>query len=274
MDLRDCNLSPERVELGASVLNYQPFILSDDIQTGVAYSWLYSAESGRLSKVNDFVWRRQAATLQEWERFSDANARLRNMYEDWLDAIAQAYPGGTLLDPACNNGYFLVGALRRGMNKAIGYDRVDYSDPVRFLNESLGTSAEFIHQPYSSWTHRIEGCQRYDVAVASLIMCHISDPLYFLAFLGRVAKEAIFLFTGMSTAPGYAIHYSKPNKFYPEDDFPVCFDNDVGLSRDLLFESLNLMGFKNIRLLNYKPSWLPMEWYSNGSQQAILAMRP
>src|SRR5262249_40677494 len=147
MDLRQCSLSPERVEAGASVLNYQPFILSDEIQTGVAYSWLYTAESGRLSKINEFVCRRQTVSPQDWDRFVDANARLRNMYEDWLDAISHAYPGGTLLDPACNNGYFPVGALRRGMKKATGYDRVDYTEAVRFLNESLGTTVKFIHQP-------------------------------------------------------------------------------------------------------------------------------
>lgn len=28
------------VEEGASVLSYQPFVLSDDVQTGVGYSWV------------------------------------------------------------------------------------------------------------------------------------------------------------------------------------------------------------------------------------------
>jgi hypothetical protein len=104
-------------------------------------------------------------------------------------------------------------------------------------------------------------------------MCHISDPLYFLAFLGRIAAEAIFLFTGMGTDAGYRIYYSKPNRFYSSDEFPVCFDNDVALSKDLLFDSLALMGFKNIDVLGYKSTWLPASWYNSGNQQAILARR-
>jgi hypothetical protein len=239
----------------------------------VAHSWLYGEESGRLANSGDFVWQKGTMPAEAWNRFADANARLRAMYEDWLDVIATTYPGGTLLDPACNNGYFLAGALQRGMKKATGYDRADYTGSVQFLNDIVGVNAKFVHRAYSPWTHRIDDCVPHDVAVASLILCHISDPLYYLAFLGKMAKEAIFLFTGMSLAPGYAIYYSKANKFYPKDEFPVCFDNDVGFSRELLYDSLSLMGFKNINVLPHDPKWLPLSWYNTGNQQAILATR-
>jgi hypothetical protein len=38
--------SPSRTQILAATgtLNYQPFIVTDDIQTGVAYSWLYSPD--------------------------------------------------------------------------------------------------------------------------------------------------------------------------------------------------------------------------------------
>lgn len=273
MDLRLYNLTKDQVSKAVACLDYQPFIISDDIQTGVAYSWLYSEEAGRLSHGQDFVADRKAVSITKWKKFADANACLRAMYEDWLDEIAKRYPNGTILDPACNNGYFLSGALKRGMSRATGYDRANYSAAVSLLNEILGTNAVFHHKAYNSWTHSIEGCESHDVAVASLIMCHISDPLYFLAFLGKMAKEAIFLFTGMGTEPGHRIYYSKPNKFYKSDEFPNCFDNDVGLSKDLLFDSLELMGFKNIKVLEYTPTWLPKDWYDTGNQMAILAMR-
>jgi hypothetical protein len=274
MDLRKYGLSPNEVKRGTGVLNYQPFILSDDIQTGVAYSWLYGAEGGRAARAGEFLCYRGTVAPELWDQFTDANARLRAMYEDWLDAIAGTYAGGSLLDPACNNGYFLSGALLRKMKRATGYDRVDYTSALQFLNDTTGTDATFIHRAYSPWTHRIDDCEPHDVVVASLILCHISDPLYFLAFLGKMAKEALFLFTGMGTQPGYAVYYSKPNRFYTADEFPVCFDNDVGTSRDLLFDSLALMGFKNIRILEHRPTWLPPSWYNTGNQQAILAMRP
>jgi hypothetical protein len=43
MDLCPYNLSPEQQRTATRVLNYQPFIVSNDIQTGVAYSILFSS---------------------------------------------------------------------------------------------------------------------------------------------------------------------------------------------------------------------------------------
>jgi hypothetical protein len=273
MDLRKYGINESQQQRAIGCLNYQPFIISDDVQTGVAYSWLHSEEGGRLSNASDFVLDRRDVAEDRWQKFADANSRLRCMYDDWVDEIAKTYPGGTLVDPACNNGYFPVGALIRGMSAATGYDRDNHSVSVALLNEILGTNAVFHHQAYSSWTHCIDECQPHDVAVTSLIMCHISDPTYFLAFLGKIAREAIFLFTGMGIEPGYRVYYSKPNKFYRTDEFPVCFDNDVALSKDLLFDSLCMMGFKNIKVLEHRQTWLPQRWYNTGNQKAILAMR-
>lgn len=271
MDLRTHNISPAQAAAAIDILNYQPFIISDQVQTGVAYSWLHGKEGGRLARAQDFVLDKRSADPRSWAEFIDANARLRTMYDDWVKAIAEVCPGGSLLDCACNNGYFLIRALQAGMSKATGYDRADYSASVAFLNKVTGQRAKFVHRAYSPWTHRIDGCQPHDVVVASLILCHISDPLYFLAFLGKMARQAIFYFGGMSKEPGYRIYYSKPNKFYPADEFPVCFDNDVGLSEELFFDGLSMMGFETIRVLPYNESWLPTSWY--GNQKAILAMR-
>lgn len=77
----------------------------------------------------------------------------------------------------------------------------------------------------------------------------------------------------MGLEPGYRVYYQKPNRFYEADEFPVCFDNDVGPSKDLLFDSLSMMGFRKIQILPHKDSWLPASWYNLGNQQAILAMR-
>lgn len=104
MDLRDFNLTSRQVDAGVAVLNYQPFIISDDLQTGVAYSWLYGEEGGRSSGTASFVLDRKTVETATWERFSEANQRLRRMYDDWTAEIAITYAGGTLLDPACNNG--------------------------------------------------------------------------------------------------------------------------------------------------------------------------
>jgi len=74
-----------------------------------------------------------------------------------------------------------------------------------------------------------------------------------------------------SNTDDFLITYEKPNRFYKDKKFPVNFDNDCGLSRGLLFEAFDQMGFKNIHILDYTDTWLPKKWV--GSQAAILACR-
>ena len=48
----------------------------------------------------------------EWANTADGYLYKSVMYDDFLDEIAQRYPGGSLFDIGCNNGYFPVGAER------------------------------------------------------------------------------------------------------------------------------------------------------------------
>jgi hypothetical protein len=124
---------------------YQPFLISDEMQTGVAYSWLYAADP----RVSPPLLFRKAAWAAEWGRIDDANGRLRTMYDDFVKEIARRYPGGSLLDVACNNGYFPVRAETLGMGRATGAD-LDwhYWLSIRFLNEVLGASVDFQRAVY------------------------------------------------------------------------------------------------------------------------------
>jgi len=115
MDLRSkLNGNINRAE---HALNYQPFILSDDVQTGVAYSWARAGDC----RVNPKLVQRKQDSEEEWNTACAANGVLRAMYEDLLDDIATVSLGGTLLDVACNNGYFPVDAELRGM-KGVGLE--------------------------------------------------------------------------------------------------------------------------------------------------------
>ena len=57
MDLRQYSPSRPQFLAAMATLNYQPFILSDDVQTGVAYSWLHS-DDPRDDRFWKFVFRR------------------------------------------------------------------------------------------------------------------------------------------------------------------------------------------------------------------------
>src|SRR5580765_3058998 len=108
MDLRKHHLSPAQIDKGMACLNYQPFVLSDDVCTGVAYSWIATSDGGRSENVTNFMLDRHTCDAGLWERFWGANRRLASMYDDFVDAIVEHVPKGTLLDLACNNGYFPV----------------------------------------------------------------------------------------------------------------------------------------------------------------------
>lgn len=272
MDLRKYNLTRNQIKQAQSCLNYQPFIITDDINTGVAYSWLHHEDGGRrVYGLEEFVFNRAKESSDIYDKAYDANRRLALMYDTFLDNIAERFPCGSLADMACNNGYFVVGAALRGMKQCIGLDQADYSTSISFLKSLTGVDVSFKRSSYDSWTHVVKGFEPHDVVVASQVMQHISDPLYFLSFVASRAKKALFLFTGMSESNEFQIYYQQPNRFYKDSKFPVCFDNDVGLSQGLLFKSLDMLGFDEIIEIPWEESWLPKSWY--GSQKALLCLR-
>jgi len=60
MDLRG-KLSAQQIEEACRVLDYQPFFLTDDLQTGAAYSWVYGVDLRNPA----LLYRRQTAWA-EW----------------------------------------------------------------------------------------------------------------------------------------------------------------------------------------------------------------
>src|SRR5437667_2325095 len=213
MDLRKFGITREQALLGAGLFDYQPFILSDDIQTGIAYDWLYGdTDRYGFHDPHRYVVKRNEVDSGTWQRFVSANAILRNMYEQWIDAISStARHKESVVDIACNTGYFLQGLAQRGFKVCTGYDRFDKSRAFHLLNTLTGANVRFQHEMYNSWTHTVKGCQPADVVIASAIMVHISDPLYFLRFLGDITRDTLFLFTSVAHSEDYSIRYHPPN---------------------------------------------------------------
>jgi hypothetical protein len=272
MDLRKYSMSSADRELARSVLNYQPFIISDDVQTGVAYSWLYDTDGGRhVYSREAFVFDRNSDSPEIWTKAVDANRRLAAMYDAMLDGIAARFPGHSLADMACNNGYFPIGASLRGMKACAGFDQSDYGDAINFLNRITGSEASFLNRSYNPWLHRVDDFEPHDVVICSQIMQHIPDPLYFLSFLASRAKKALLIFQGMGETDELQVYYKPPNRFYKDTKFPVNFDNDVGLSRGMLMLGLDQLGFDEVIEMPWRPEWLPASWY--GSQKVLLAIR-
>ena len=107
MDLRKYKPTKEQVEK-LKYIQYQPYILTDNIRMGAAYSW--------VKKNTIYLLEKDAPTCQpqEWEIFSEQNDRMIKMYGDWMDAVKEAagsLEGMTVVDTACCAGYFLLGFI-------------------------------------------------------------------------------------------------------------------------------------------------------------------
>ena len=98
MDLRQYGLSAAQQAEAERLLDYQPFIISDDVQTGVAYSWLYADDPRVEPKL---LFRRGEP---DFEAAAAANQSLRALYDGFIGQIAERFPNCSLFDVGCNNG--------------------------------------------------------------------------------------------------------------------------------------------------------------------------
>lgn len=285
MDLRRFNPTEAQQRRAAGALDYQPFIISDEVQTGVAYSWMHTGDP-RVKPPLVF----RCGGEHDWALVTDANRRLAAMYDDLLDEVAKRFPGGTLLDVACNNGYFPVGAELRGMRGTGSDANRRYWHSFRVLNDIAGTSARYRRYVYDPGKHslcaltrygpRVRG--RYDVVVASAIMCHTPDPLHFLAELARLGG-AILFWGQVVDSERLLVAYNPPQPGLSRfSTFPIGFNDNTRLSRGLFYKSLELLGFREIVEIPERDSWLRLpytaatldEELARGSRHiALLALR-
>ena len=130
---------------------------------------------------------------------STLNYNLRTTYDGWLDAIAASYGdlgNARVLDIACAEGYFLHGLKQRGAGRCIGYDMATRpSISTGLLNRLLGHDVEFRNIAYDMRLHTVPGAEPADIVISSAIMGHLSDPTFFLEFLGSMTKRLLFIYS-------------------------------------------------------------------------------
>ena len=254
MDLRQYGLSAGQTVKASRSLDYQPFVIADDLVTGAAYSWAFAGDPRVRPSL---VFRRDQYPADEWLRITDSNNRLRAMYDCFIAELARRYPGGTLLDCACNNGYFPVAAETMGM-RGIGMDMVDYAASFDILNDICGTRARFIHQSYDSVAHSLPVTKTYDVIVASAIVCHLPDPLHFFKAIGKIAQEALLFWGQIIDSDTMIISYNPPHMELSRlSSFPNSFNDNTRVSRGMFMHAMAAMGFKNIVEIPWQSAWLP-----------------
>lgn len=289
MDLRPYSPTRAQLELAADLacrglLCYQPFIFSEDLQTGAGYEFAKGAEgAGLVYCANPPEQFRGNASVERHlidpairGDFAAFNQRLRVLYDTMIDMVGEhvgPIPGLTMADVGCCSGYFPVSFAKRGAKKAVGFDLVDYTPTFGLLNDILGTKAEFRHKGYSGAKQGVDEAEQFDVVFSIAVLVHLSDPLHHLAFLGRMAKKAIVVWTSTSKDPeeDLAIRYKSINRYYEHAQFPFCFDF-IQISPGLLRRSLELMGFTEIYPIPNRPEGMPPGFFS--WHRGYVAVRP
>ena len=163
MDLRNRHPSTEQMQkavdlVGRGLLCYQPFIFSDDFETGAGLEFLSAEFDGMVYMAKPPQRYLESPEIRRFlidpakrEQFAQANRRLRVLYESFIEAVeAKLGPasGYSFAEVGCCSGYFPVSFARRGSPRAAGFDRVNYGPSFDLLNGILGTNARFVHRPY------------------------------------------------------------------------------------------------------------------------------
>jgi len=289
MDLRPYNVNEEQLCLASNLglrglLCYQPFIFSDDVVTGAGYEFAKHAEgagmvyTSRIGELNPNAasLKRNLIDPEIADDFKVHNQQLDNLYQSMIN-LTMSHLGQpsdfTFADIGSCCGYFPIELSRRGAKQAVGFDVANYTQSYALLNQILGTSAEFRNISYDSASGNIPNAGTFDIVFSVAVVLHLSDPLAHLAFLGRTAKKAIFVWTATSDEPEdeLLVRYHSQNRYYKDKKFPHCFDV-VLLSPGMLKKSLELMGFTEIHELKNTPDGLPDHWFN--CQTGYLAIRP
>lgn len=258
------------------LLNYQPWLFSEDFQTGVGLEWTEGRHSGlvyypdidRALLDSSPELKRLVVDPQNYKKFHEANSKLRQLYDGIADDICAKIDDvdkTSFLDVGCNTGYFPL----RGARQSAGGDREkSFSESFDLLNALLRMWFKFYDAYYEPKTHPISGMSQFDVVVSMAVLCHLSQPLNHIRCLASLAKKGLFVWTLVNEDRGYTIHYAEPRGDYKDDEFPFCFDREIVSSKALLQKSLELMGFKYIYEIPARDSNLPqfsLEWvYVNG----------
>lgn len=261
MDLRannpnDAQLAKAKELVKIGMMGYQPFIFSDQFETGVGYEFHHGAEGAGFvydqnleSELFEGVLKRNLISHNILLDFRAANSRLRITYESFLNLVEEKvgnFSDLTFAEVGCNTGYFPIGASLRGSPSAIGYDATNYEESLSLLSEITGSNARFQQSEYNPRTQELPNMEMADIVFSVAVLVHLSDPLQHLALLGRMAKKAILVWTLATDDDEDGAHILNfISQKYSDREFPETWDV-VAIAPGLLRRSFELMGFTEI----------------------------
>jgi hypothetical protein len=285
MDLTKYGLTDSQRELAkqqilSGLFFYQPFKLANDLEVGVGMDFngeqeglgtTWCPEMETLTEQHHYL-RKALVKPEDLEKFRMSNQRLDQTYINFVDFVCDNLPGHkdmTVAEIGSCQGYFPLAFAERGVKRAVGYDRENYSKTVELLNDITGQNTEFKLSEYNPYKKELPGEEEFDLVMSIATLVHLSDPLDHLALLGRMAKKALFVWTTAEKNEDMMIRYRSFNRYYKDAQFPYCFDLNT-MTSGLVKNSLKLMGFNEIREIDHV-SGLSEDWF--GKHVGLLAIR-
>jgi hypothetical protein len=281
LDLRNRKLSREQIGnlhdfIVRRKLAYQPFIFSDDLETGEGLKFINDGAGGNIHwknadpRVTDLV-------TDDLESFRRENAALRAIYDDFVGQIASriGVSGLSFAEIGCNTGYFLFALALKGARRCIGYDFTNNSRVFSWFNRILGTRCEFQFSEWDSFQHRLRYARlpKVDVTLSVAVTCHLVDPIHHLTYLCERAAKAVFFWCPVNDQDALSLTYGYPARYPNSLDWPLGFDNDVKISIPLLRLTLAQCGFEDIHEIQ-PPDGLPDKWKRwHRRQRGYVALR-
>lgn len=108
--------------------------------------------------------------------------------------FAGFWAGKSVLDVACNEGAYGLGALAHGARELVGFDsRPRNIEKARFVARMMGCQhATFEVATCDSWLRR-HGDRRYDIVLLCGILYHLVDPVRTIRDFCGIAREWVFV---------------------------------------------------------------------------------
>ncbi len=269
MDLRSSNLTSDQLaeakkHVIQTNLAYQPFIITDDLEVGKGMQMFMADSTLPLVYWKDKDLDFKGTIAEDKEFFRECNQIYREIYYEYqLDTLVEMLGNDisdmTFAEVGCNSGYFMHGLSLRGAKEATGYDIPNNSGLFDWFNRVLEVNSKFKMAEWSSIEHKLNNLEmeEVDVVLTMVVLCHLSDPLYHLAYLCDHAKKAILVYTTIRDEDDLSIKYGQPPRRHLLD-WPINLDLEVMPSLPLVKLALAEGGFEDIHEIecpNLPPEW-------------------
>jgi hypothetical protein len=293
MDLRKYNLTETQKQYFIDhTAGYQPYIIDDNRQVvgrgawpppTPEYKWFYeqkaksnATQTRHWGQGHHMVINRNEVDSMTWNLMISHNQSLRSMFDDFITlAIDSTKEPQSVIEIGCNDGGLLLSAIEKGCSSAIGYDFEHNHEKIfNLLSEITNNKIKFSHEGYNSLTHTMN-CQSADIVIANAIMCHLSDPLYFIKYLSTITNKTLLLSCGVhkSNSNEMTINFHGKPKNYGSSEFPDVFTHHTTISYDLFVFALKECGFKEIFEIDHNPSYPSSQWYYGQNNMGFIATK-